>query len=175
MWDLGSELGLEQEETHRITDYLRGENLLEYHGIGGEIGITHYGIVEMEQALSDPNKSTQHFPASVNIVQVMGNVIGSQIQQATQASQQVQISQDFQCGLSEFLSELEKKIIELRLDEAKQHDLSADLETIKAQLKASEPKRSIIKEALSSIRKILEGVGAALLAARAAELLTTLG
>jgi hypothetical protein len=105
----------------------------------------------------------------------MGNIIDSQIQQATQASQQVQINQDLRRGLSEFLSELEKKIIELRLDEAKQRDLGADLETIKAQLNAAEPKRSIIKEALSSIRKILEAVGADLLAAKATELLTRLG
>lgn len=171
MWDLGRELGLDHEATDRITGYLRGENLLKHVGMGGEIGITHQGIVEMEEALLRPDRPTQHFPPVVNIIQVAGNVVGSQIQQATQASQQVQVDQKIQRVASEFLSELEKEIDQLKLNETEIRDLRADMETIKAQLKASRPKHQIISVALSSIRRILEGVGATLLAKKAAELL----
>jgi hypothetical protein len=174
MWNLGQQLGLDREATMRITEYLRGENLLRHQGLGGTIGITHYGIIEIEQALSTPNQATQHFPAYVNIVQVMGDVVDSQIQQAGQAKTQIQVNEELQNVLSKFMIELDREISELKLETDEQRNLIANIETIKAQLKGSEPKHSIIKEALSSIKRVLEGVGAALLAAKAAELLTRL-
>ena len=170
MSDLGLELGLDRQATHRITDYLAGENLLKHKTAGG-ICITHQGIIEIEEAKSDPDRPTRHFPAVVNVIQVAGDVVGSQIQQATQASQQVQVNQHLQHALFEFLTELEQKVSELSLEGERQRDLLADMETIKAQLKASAPKRPIIREALSSIRRILEAAGAALLAKKAIELL----
>lgn len=171
MWNLGTELGFDRETTQRITQYLRGEHLLDPKAIGGLIGLTHFGIKEMEQALSNPNKPTAHFPAVVNVIQITGDVVGSQIQQATEGSQQIQITQDTQRALAEFLSSLEKGLTEIKAEANTLRDLKADIETIKAQLSAAQPKRSIVREALSSIRSILEGAGAALLAAEAAKIL----
>ena len=171
MWDIGQQLGFDKDETSRVTQYLAGEQLVKHWAIGGTIGITHWGIIEMESALTNPNQPTTYFPPAVNIIQVHGDVVGSQIQQATQASQQLMVNADIQRALSEFLSELEDRFSALQLDSSNQRDLKADIETIKAQLKASEPKRSILKEALSSIRSILEGVGATLMAAEAVKLL----
>jgi len=174
MWELGTALGLDQETTSRVADYLKGEYLLEFQTTGGGIGITHNGIVEMELAISNPKTPTTHFPAVVNIVQVTGNVIDSQIQQAAEGSQQIHVTQDLQRALSDLLSELDKSMSELKIEEEKQGILSADLDTIRAQLRSSEPKRSIIREALSSMRTILEGAGAVLLAGKVAELLLML-
>ncbi len=171
---LGVELGFDKETTDRISRYLHAEGLLCYTGIGGPTAITHKGIVEMQQASSKPNQSTQHFPASTNIVQVMGDVIDSPIQQATQASQQILVDPNLQRALSDFLVELDKKKGGLKLDEDKQRDLGAEVETIRAQLKSSKPKHSIIKEALSAVRSILESAGATLLAAELAKLLAAL-
>ena len=169
--EIGRELELGADEAHRIMQYLNGESLAEYHSIGGDVGITHQGVKEIEQAISNPRAATGHFPPAINIIEVHGDVVGAQIQQATQASQQMMVSSDLQRELSGFLSELEKGISALALDGSKQRDLVADIDTMKAQLKASQPKRSIVREALSSIRSILEGAGATLLAAEAAKLL----
>jgi hypothetical protein len=174
MFDIGQDLGFEKDETSRVTQYLVGENLVIHRAVGGLIGITHWGIREMESALSNPNQPTKYFPPAVNIIEVHGDIVGSQIQQATQTSAQQIISPDVQHALTEFLSKLEADLAELSLDKRKLDDLTADLDTVKAQLKASEPKRSIVKEALSSIRSILEGAGATLLAAEAIRLLSML-
>jgi hypothetical protein len=176
MFEVGQDLGFEKDETSRVTQYLVGENLVIHRAVGGLIGITHWGIREMESALSNPNQPTKYFPPAVNIIEVHGDIVGSQIQQATQTSAQQIISPDVQRALTEFLSKLEADLAEVTrtLDKAKLVDLTADLDTVKAQLKASEPKRSIVKEALSSIRSILEGAGATLLAAEAIRLLSML-
>ena len=174
MWDLGKELGFDGETTQRITQYLNGEHLLKHWAIGGTIGITHWGVKEMEQALSNPNTPTTHFPAVVNVIQITGDVVGSQIQQATEESQQIQIAQDTQRALTEFLSSLEKDLTEIKAEANTLRNLKADIDTIKAQLGAAQPKRSIVREALSSIRSILESAGASLLAAEAAKILTNL-
>lgn len=174
MWDLGTELGLDKETTQRITHYLHGEHLLEFKALGGLIGLTHYGIKEMEQALSQPDHATAHFPAAVNVIQIMGNVVGSQIQQGTQESQQVQINQDTRRDLAEFLTKLEKSLTEIKVEADTLRNLEADIQTIKAQLSAAQPKRSIVRQALSSIQSVLVGAGATLVAAEAAKLLAHL-
>jgi hypothetical protein len=171
MRDLGKELGFDGESIQRITQYLNGEHLLTFQALGGVIGITHWGVKEMEQALSNPNQPTMHFPAAVNILHIAGDVVGSQIQQGTEASQQIQITQDTQLALTEFLSSLEKDLTEIKAEANTLRDLKADIQTIKAQLGAAQPKRSIVREALSSIRSILEAAGATLLAAEAAKIL----
>jgi hypothetical protein len=175
MWNLGTELGLDKETTSRITQYLDGEHLLVYRALGGTIGITHWGIKEMEQAISNPNVRTQHFPPLVNIIQVSGNIAGSQIQQGTQASQQVQIGEDTQHALSEFLTRLIASLVDIKPKDDEFLDLKADVQSIMAQISAAHPKRSIIIEALSSIKTVLEEAGAIVLAAEAAKLLMTLG
>ena len=47
-------------------------------------------------------------------------------------------------------------------------ELSAEVNTLKAQIESPKPKKSIIKETLQSVRSILEGAGATLLAERVA-------
>jgi hypothetical protein len=171
MWELGTELGLDKEATKRITHYLHGERLVEYRGIGGSIGLTHHGIKEMEQALSQPDRATTHFPAAVNVIHIVGDVVGSQIQQGTQKSQQVQINKDTQREIAEFLAKLEKTLPEIKVETDTLRNLEADIQTVKAQLGAVQPKRSIVREALSSIRSVLVNAGATLLAAEATKLL----
>jgi hypothetical protein len=70
MWQLGEELGFESDETQKIVDYLVGEGLLEYRAIGGVVGITHAGVVQVEAALSHPEQPTHYFPAVINVLHV---------------------------------------------------------------------------------------------------------
>lgn len=89
MWELGDELGWERPTTSRTVDYLEAEGLLEFAAMGGEIAITHAGVVEVEQSLSTPEAPTEHFPpaATVNILNIQ-TMIGSQVQQGTTGGEQ---------------------------------------------------------------------------------------
>ncbi len=92
------------------------------------------------------------------------NMIDSQIQQGNQNSTQqiIQIDIDFET-VKNFISEVEKNFSELEVDSISKSDLKADIDTIKSQLCSSNPKSSIRKECLSSMRTILEGaVGGAI-------------
>ena len=84
MWDLGGELGIGRNDTHVLVDYLVGETLAEHRGIGGIIGITHYGIVEVERALTEPETPTKYFPPVINVLNIH-SVVGLRFNKAPTA------------------------------------------------------------------------------------------
>lgn len=53
MFDIGEELGFDRELSIKIYQYLKGEGLLKPFTLGGGIGITHAGIVKVEEDLDD--------------------------------------------------------------------------------------------------------------------------
>ncbi len=161
-FELGDQLGFQKDETNRIDDYLRGENLIQ--GVAStRIAITHYGIVEIERALTKPNEPTTYFPP-VNIIHVE-QMIGSQIQQGTNRSSQVlnYSSNDIE-AITKFINDLKGQLPELKLDAETQTEVEADVETIEAQIKSPRPKHIIIREALLSLRRILEGAAGSVIA-----------
>ena len=75
---LRKELGLAIEEVEDAVKYLMGERLIRFWELDdlrsyspwtvrGEVCLTHHGVVEVEAALSEPEKPTQHFPP-LNII-----------------------------------------------------------------------------------------------------------
>ena len=160
---LGEELGFSQSEISRIYDYLFGEGLIASIDLGGSIGITHKGIVEIELALSEPDKPTKYFPPT-NYIHVE-KMIGSQIQQGTNQSYQSfsYSSNDFD-SIIKFVSDLRSKLIELKFDSESQEEIESDITTIEFQIKSPHPKSGIIKECLISIRAILERATASVIA-----------
>jgi len=81
--EFGNELGFDKMETEIISQYLVGEDLIKYIARRA-IAITHQGIIEVEAALSHPEKPTQYFPPA-NIINIH-NMQNSQIQQGTTQS-----------------------------------------------------------------------------------------
>ena len=81
MWEVGSELKLDRNETSQIVDYLIGENLIESRALGGGISLTHWGVKEVEQAIENPSKPTEHF-LPLNIINI-GTMTNSTLQQGT--------------------------------------------------------------------------------------------
>jgi hypothetical protein len=86
MWAIGHEFGLDRRGTARVFDYLKDAGLARPVAGGGTIGITHDGVQAVEDALRDPQTAREHFPM-INIIAV-GNMINSQIQQATDGTTQ---------------------------------------------------------------------------------------
>jgi hypothetical protein len=163
MFELGTELAFDREEVNLITQYLAGEHLMEHRTIGGGIGITHYGVKEVEEALSHPEKPTTYFPP-VNIIHIH-HMEGSQIQQGTiSSSQTATFNQQSTKELLDFIKDLRDKQSDLKLSPDDASELSSDIDTVESQLKSSRPKTGIITEGLKSIKTILEGAAGSWLA-----------
>jgi|BioPla2DNA2_1021312.scaffolds.fasta_scaffold116608_1 hypothetical protein len=140
MWQLGKSLGLDKIMISNVTDYLEEENLIEFTALGGEISITHQGIIEVEKALSNPSEPTTYFPP-VSIINI-NSMSHSQIQQGTSSSSMA-MSQT-----------LDPESLRLLLDDLTRHlpqipppergFLEGEIQSIEGQLKAKEPKIPII-------------------------------
>jgi hypothetical protein len=172
MWKVGEELGFDRKLTGVVTEYLDGEDLIKYTTLGGGISITHRGIVEIEQALGDPDEPTDHFPP-LNVIYV-GQMIDSQIQQASPAAAQVTFREGKDEELRALVESLSNSIEEFGLDDQEKSDLQAEILTIEAQTSKSKPNRTIIAESLRSIRTILEQAAGAALAVGFIEVIKTL-
>jgi hypothetical protein len=164
MWEVGASLGLSREETERVVQYLAGEHLLEEVAMGGLIAITHYGVVQVEQALSQPERSTQYFPPVVNIVHI-GTMTGSSVQQAGSNSRVIAgLGPNDLQSLRELTSQLREATSELRTQTPHGDDLDAHVTTLEAQLRSSVPNQRIVHEAMATIRNVLEGMTGSILA-----------
>jgi len=164
MLDLGRGIGFSDEETQNVVNYLNGENLLEIVEFQGIIAISHYGVVNVEEALSSPEKETHYFPPVVNVMNVH-TMIGSQIQQGTTGSSQaITLSSADLLSLQQLVKELLKKLPELDLSDSARRETEAEAKTINSQLSSPNPKQSIIKESISSIKTILEGAAGNIIA-----------
>lgn len=168
---IGEELGFGGQDAQLVMQYLVGEGRIEYRTIGGGISITHFGVLEVEKALSDPDRPTEYFPAVVNIVNVE-HMTSSQIQQGTaQNSQSLNVTPDEVGQMGSFILAVIQKLDDLHLEEDRLAEIRAEIATIEAQLASSRPKRGIIVESGRTIRSVLEGGIGSLAAAGLLQLL----
>lgn len=160
MGTVGEKYGFDKDTTIKITQYLQGEGLLKFQAIGGLIGITHRGVLEVEQALTNKNEPTQHFPPArtVNIINV-NQMTHSQIQQDTSNSNQMYTlnETDIQ-SVKDIVHELKETYKHSSIPTPQKEDLEAEIKTIEGQLSSSKPKTTIIKESFSSVKNILENI-----------------
>lgn len=160
---LGEELVFTKEETEKIVQYLIDEDLIKRVGLSLLIEITHYGIKEIEEALSNPDEPTHYFPP-VNIINIH-HMESSQIQQGTTSSNQTGTFQLTNGNdINQFLKLLKEQLPGLKLSKDDESEIRSDITTLESQVTSSRPKTGIIKESLSSIQRILEGAGGAIVA-----------
>jgi hypothetical protein len=108
MYTVGEQLGWDREKIEATYDYLRGEGLLKMMNFGGNMVLTHQGVREVEEAATNPEKPTLHFPANIiNIYgdniggdKVMGDKIGTQNNNHTELAQASQDIKDLLNQLS---------------------------------------------------------------------------
>jgi hypothetical protein len=65
--DVSAELGWPEFEAEEVANYLEAEGLLRFWTEEGVIGLTHAGIREYEQLVSDPARATEHFPPAQTV------------------------------------------------------------------------------------------------------------
>lgn len=158
------ELGFDMELSRDIVTYLRDEGLIEVKCDRPTlIAISHEGIVEVEEFLSNPDRPTQHF-LPVNIINV-NQMTNSNIQQASpEAKQVVTFDESKYEELKEVIRSLKESIDQLGLEPQQKPEFQADIQMIEAQMASSKPKATIITERLGSIGRILEGATSSVLA-----------
>lgn len=83
--ELRQSLGWSRDDYARVLDYLMNEDLVDVP-VSGFLSLTHPAVVEMEEAMMEPDQPTEHFPP-ISVV-VHGDVTNSQIQVGTRESQQ---------------------------------------------------------------------------------------
>jgi hypothetical protein len=153
----------DRNEADRVSSYLEEAGLIQYVTSGPTVAITKAGMDEVEQALAEPDAQTEHFPA-VNVMYVAGNIHSSQFQLGSHHSSQTSTWGSAQLEqLSGLLPELRAALASCAPDD---RQAKADLETVEQQLKSPQPRQSVIKECLASVRGVLEKAGATVLAAK---------
>ena len=151
--EIQGHFGLSQDDLIDAVTYLTREGLLS--GSSSRECLTHAGIVEIEAALSQPERPTEHFP--VNIIHI-GQMYQSQIQQGTADSTQTGTFAPLDlAAVAEFIRGLKSELSQLGLAGDDEAVAQSDLATIESQLSSPRPKVDIIKESLRSIRNIAEG------------------
>jgi len=151
---VGQELGLNNQEIDKIVEYLYSEGLVKRNG-GGQVMITHSGIKEVEEALLNPDKPTEHFlPVNIINVQTMTNSV---IQQGSEGSSVSYINnQDVINQIKEVINDLNEKLEYIDLKEDVLGEMVAEIHTVIAQTESPKPKTSILQESLKTIKNILK-------------------
>ncbi|MBT2764045.1 hypothetical protein [Paenibacillus sp. ISL-20] len=123
-----------------------------------EEGVLGEGMTFSEKEQQKANES------SAPIINYIGNMINSQLQQNTENSvQELKVGEFKVESLVDFLGKLEKFQDEISDPELKR-ELESEIEVLKSQVKSPKPKKSIIREALKSVRNITEGISGSLIA-----------
>lgn len=155
---IGNELGFERNYSINIFNYLNEEGLVEPMGAGIHLVITHAGIKEIEQALSEPEKSTEHFlPFNQYNTINIHSMSGGAIQQASINSNINIVSNDTIIDIENYIERIKKFVVEDIEDEELKDELLAEIETVLQQSKSPKPKNTIIRATLNSIKDILVG------------------
>lgn len=150
-----NELGLSNDEGLKVEMYLAEEHLIAFRGMGAlNVNITHWGIKEVEAALTKPDEATSHF-LPVNVIYA-NTISNSPIQQGNVASSQTITIIDHRQELAEFLDRLRRELPQVELDARKQQIVESNAAAVESQLDSPEPNDSIVRAGLSSIRSVLE-------------------
>ncbi len=170
---LATEMGLKVaepfvfEEDADLREYVKAVQFLEGEGlirrlideIISPVYITHKGVVEVERAQENPDQPTKYFPPAATVIYVGRDMIASPIQQAGAGSTQYVtiIDEGDRQNLKTLVGRLRSEIGQIPLDEDEKQEVEAEIRTIEAQLSSPQPKSPIIKTALQSAQRVLEG------------------
>jgi hypothetical protein len=151
--ELIQELGFTAKDFETIADYLFEEGLIEFD-MGNGFSIKHNGVVQIEAALTTPDRPTHYFPP-VNIINIE-KMSNSQIQQGTiQSTQSVTSSGVDLNSVSTFIQSLHEILPSLELESGRLSEIEADTRTVESQLNSPRPKINVIRDCLNSIHEIL--------------------
>lgn len=149
IFDIGTALGIANDEVLEVYQYLENEELVKGYGAGPLVVLTHRGVKETEGAIQRPDQGTEHFPGTV-VLTVMGDVNAPMQVANIQSHQQVEyISQAALGDLRRWLDDVRRQVANLPEDQ--RDDASAQIESAEAQLKARRPSRQVLGAAIGTL------------------------
>lgn len=153
---LGDQLGLSAEETDRVAEYLADAGYLEWVTFG-HIGITHAGIVEAERLESTKHQTEDRsHPEVHHHITIQGDVIGSQIAQATTNSSQVLVASPHEVEVvGHWVTRVRAAEATLDLPEDAVRNLRAELAKLDTEIHLPAPKRSALRGSVKAVGSIL--------------------
>jgi hypothetical protein len=155
MFAIGETFAFDRELTVNIINYLENMGLIKWRG-SGDISIARDGFIEIEEALSQPDKPTKHF-APVDTIIPVGAGKNAQKREDRPGTQEVLVSTAACERVQALILLLKESIDPLNLEPEKRRDLTADIHTIEAQMTSSQPKTTVLASCLDSIQEILKG------------------
>lgn len=151
-YELAEELKVPKDEAEPALQYLIGEGLLDRETMtdGGTIGISHYGVKEIEDSIWNPNQATDHF--SISVIQHFHGQVGA-VQNAphstAQIHQQIGIpAEEILLLLTKVREDFKKLPIEVQ---AEAKELADEVEQ---QAQSPGPKKSLINACLTRLNDI---------------------
>lgn len=120
------------------------------------------GITGNNYSFTEPEKVAAQ--NSYHIVNNIGAMHNSQLQQVSDGSNQVQNNSMPLDDLTSFTDALLSRCQELGLGQDELDELQSDVSTIKAQLASPKPKSGVIRSMLTSLKTVLEGAAGNVLA-----------
>jgi hypothetical protein len=159
MHQLGSEIGIPGDSVYTTAQYLHAEGLLQIRTMDGNVSITHDGILEIEEAIENPDEQTEHFPP-INIINI-NSMENSVIQQGSPGGIQTVTFNTNDFGqIRKLIDELESQFKNIKLPDDGLIELKQEIETLKVQLASPKPKSIILNESLKTIKDLLLSVTA---------------
>jgi len=143
---IAQRLGIDREAAEAVLLYLEGESLLERVNQGQSILMTDKGVFEVEQSLSHPNESTEHFSALTIHSYAPAHSIGTKAPSVVTAAQE---SRQNQAELLQLIDALRQSISALPAEQRQEaNEYLADLQ---AEVTAPTPKLSRLKATLIAL------------------------
>lgn len=155
MFALGETFGFDRELTVNIINYLENMGLIKWRG-SGDISISRDGLIEIEEALSQPDKPSKHFAPVGNLI-TAGPAKDAQRQEGRSEIEGIVVGKAACERVQALILLLKESIDTLQLEPEIQSDLTADIHTIEAQMTSSQPKATVLAPCLNSIQEILKG------------------
>lgn len=164
--EITRDLNIKEEDTQEIMQYLNNEGLIQNLTLSPiQMMISHQGIKEVEDSLSNPTVATSHFPAQIiyNTINIE-KMKNSQIQQSTKSStQNATFNINDKDLFNKFIEQIKTELPKLNLNNEDKSEINSDITTIETQISSSRPKINILKESIKSIQNILEGVASSII------------
>lgn len=133
------------------------------------------GVIGEGMSFSEKEKQAAN-PVNYSVTNNIGSMNNSQLQQdSSNANQTLTVTQSELADVESFIKELKEQISQIPLSQPEQDELHSEILTVDTQLSSPKPKSLIIKESLKSIRALLEGVTASMVASGLLAKLAALG
>jgi hypothetical protein len=159
--DCAADIDVSQQQADELRNYLVDEGLIKDHtaegGWSAPISITHQGVVEVEQALEQPEQPTDHFPPAAYVVNIVNSTVtASPIAQASPSpTQTITYTGQQRQDLDEALRQIRELLDQDEFDEDDTACIRADLATIDVQLASSHPNWAAVQAVLNTLVAVL--------------------